>query len=310
MEPPSVIILKSSGSFGMFHSERQDGNSYYLTGLNEPEALLVLHSRSKAANGFGSMKSWRTASAGEILFVMPQDPNRSDWEALPWGIETVKQKLGFKDVRPSTESPAYLEGVLLGSYDQVVDITSEAQIATMRSIKSGMHEYQIPGIIEYTDTRNGAQKSAFPSIIGTGPNSCVLHGELNSRKMQYGDFVVVDIGTRYKFYGTDITRTLLVNGKSNKRQAEVYEIVLKANLTAIEMVAPCVKSKAIHDKAAEIVGEGLVQLGFIKDKSEFRNHYFHGLGHSIGLRVGGRSSMDILETWMVITIEPGIYIRE
>lgn len=368
MEPSSVMILRSSGSFGSFHTERQDGNFYYLTGLNEPEALLVLHSRSKAENGVESMRSRRTASAGEILFVVPQDPDRADWDALPLGIEAAKQKLGFKDVRPSTEFPAYLDSVLLGSFDivymdyqrsrrlmdpltedeqilkmahekgatfklkpgnkilagmgkirseseiglikQAVDLTSEAQIAAIHSIEPDMYEFQLQGIIEYVFTINGAQRSAFPSIIGSGPNSCVLHWELNSRKMQDGDLVIVDIGAEYKLYGADITRTIPVNGKFNRRQTEVYEIVLKANHTAIKMVAPGVKFKAISDKAAEIVGEGLVQLGLIEDKSEFRKYYFHGLGHPIGLRVGGRSSMDTLEPGMVITIEPGIYIRE
>lgn len=367
MQPSSVMILRSTGSFGTFHTERQDGNFYYLTGINEPDAYLILHSQPELDRSAEERFS-RMGFGKEVLFVTPQNPNLADWDAMPLGIKAAKERLRFQDVRPSTEFSAYFDRLLLGNFDvvymdyqhsdrlldpltddeqilnmarekgatfrlkspsqilaemgrirskseislikQAVDITSEAQIAAMCSIKPGMYEYQLQAIIEYVYTLNGAQRSAFPSIIGSGPNSCVLHWELNSRKMVTGDLVVVDIGAEYKLYGADITRTIPINGKFNQRQREVYEIVLAANTAGIEMVAPGIKFEDISKKAAEVVGEGLVKLGLIKDKSEFRQYYFHGLGHPIGLRVGGRTPMGTLEPGMVITIEPGIYIRE
>jgi Xaa-Pro aminopeptidase len=120
----------------------------------------------------------------------------------------------------------------------------------------------------------------------------------------------VDIGAQYNFYSADITRTLPVNGKFSPRQREVYEIVLAANQAAIAMVAPGVDFALISRKAADMIGEGLVKLGLIEDKREYRRYYFHGLGHAIGLRVGTGGGLGKLEPGMVLTIEPGIYIRE
>lgn len=355
MEPNSVAIFRSRGSLGKFHGERQDGNFYYLTGINEPQACLVLS------------KSLRNR-APEILFVMPQNPRLLNWDAQPLGVEGAKQKFGFKDVRASADIQSYFADLLLGVYkimyldierssglmepltsdEQILkrayekgasfkllpardlltefgrarspaeialirkatDITAEAQLAAMRSVQPGLYEYQVQAIIEYVYTLNGAQRSAFASIIGSGKNSCILHWMENSRKMQSGDLVVIDIGAEYKLYGSDITRTIPVNGKFSPRQKEVYEIVLAANTAAIEMVEPGVSFGNISKKAADIVGEGLVKLGLIKNKKEYRKYYFHGLGHSIGLRIGGRGGLGILEPGMVLTIEPGIYITE
>lgn len=356
MEPNSVAIFRSSGSFGRFHVERQDGNFYYLTGINEPQACLI----------FSKSLLSRTP---EVLFVMPQNPRLADWDAMPLGVEGAKKKFGFKDVRSSEDFRSYFEALLLGGHkiiyldierssglmeplsadEQILkrarekgaafkllsagdlltefgrarspsevglirratDITAEAQLAAMRYVQPGLYEYQVQALIEYVYTLNGAQRSAFASIIGSGINSCILHWMENSRKMQSGDLVVIDIGAEYKLYGSDITRTIPVNGKFTPRQKQVYEIVLAANTAAIEMVAPGAKFSEISRKAADIVGEGLVRLGLIEDKKEYRKYYFHGLGHPIGLRVGGRrGGLGILEPGMVLTIEPGIYIRE
>lgn len=367
MLPNSVMILRSKGSLGVFHTEAQDGNFYYLTGINEPQAFLVLVS-PPAPGTSRTLGPGAFRTAREMLFLMPRDSRRPEWDAQPIGLKFANEKMGFKNVRPSSEFKEYFERILLGTYEHIyldyersrglmepltadeqvlkkarekgaafkllppgdilsavgqtrspseialitkaVDITAEAQIAAMQSIKPGMYEYQLQAIIEYVYSLNAAQRSAFASIIGSGINSCILHWMKNDRKMQSGDLVVVDIGAEYNFYGADITRTIPVSGKYSKRQKEVYEIVLAANTAAIDMVAPGVQFRTISNRAAEIVGEGLVRLGLIKDKKEYRKYYYHGLGHFIGLRVGGRARMGKLEPGMVITIEPGIYIRE
>jgi Xaa-Pro aminopeptidase len=193
---------------------------------------------------------------------------------------------------------------------KAVDITAQAQLASWRTVQPGLYEYQVQGLIEYVFTMNGAQRSAFASIIGSGPNSCVLHWMKNSRQMQAGDLVVIDIGALYKLYSSDITRTIPVSGRFTPRQKEIYEIVLMANTAAIDMVAPGIHFDAISRRAADIIGEGLVKLGLIEDKKDYRKYYFHGLGHAIGLGVGGRAGLGILEPGMVLTIEPGIYISE
>jgi len=367
MAPSSVMVLRSAGSFGTFHTAPQNGGFYYLTGINEPGAFLVLFSRHNASDPeiLPNMKQY----AGEsILFVIPQNPERADWDAQPIGIEGAKTKMGFRTAYSASEFADFFDELLLDNPanlymdikkssglrepltedEQLVntarskgadfnikspgeiltemsltrshaeiellrtatDITIEAQRAAITSLKPGMYEYQLQAIVEYVYTLNGAQRSAFPCIIGSGVNSCILHWMVNTRKMESGDIVVIDIGAEYNLYGSDITRTVPVNGKFTKRQRDVYEIVLHANEAAIEMVAPGVDYQKVSDKADEIVGEGLVKLGLIKDKSEFQKYYFHGLSHTIGLRAGGRDEIGILKPGMVITIEPGIYIME
>jgi len=132
----------------------------------------------------------------------------------------------------------------------------------------------------------------------------------NSRKLTDGDMVVVDIGAEYGLYWADITRTIPVNGTFNARQREIYEIVLKANEEAIQMVAPGVAFTDITKKAEEILANGMLRVGLITDMNEFRKYYYHGLGHHIGLINLPGGEIDTLETGMLITIEPGIYIRE
>jgi Xaa-Pro aminopeptidase len=193
---------------------------------------------------------------------------------------------------------------------KAVEITAEAHHTAMRSIQPDMYEYQLDGIIRYVFRINGAPGAGFPCIIGSGPNSVVLHWMENSRKMMNGDMIVVDIGAEYGMYWADITRTIPVNGTFNPRQKEIYEIVLKANEEAIKMVAPGVAFTEITKKVDEILADGMVEIGLIQDKKDFKKYYYHGLGHHIGLINTQGGEIDSLEPGMVITIEPGIYIRE
>ena len=366
MKPNSVMILRSRGSYTTFHAEPQDGNFYYLTGLDEQNAFLVLSKvvgrRPVSSPGVAS------AEAGKIiLFSLPIDETRAAWDALPLGMEGAK-KLGFEDVRPSTEFEDFFDSLLLENIDilymdltkstkvtspfsadeqviqrarekgagfkllspgeiltemgstrseseigflrKAIDITAKSHLAAMRVIKPEMLEYQLQAIVESVQAWNGSRRVAFSTIIGSGVNSCILHWMKNTKTMKAGEVVVVDMGATWNYYTADITRTYPVSGKFSPRQREVYEIVLAANEAAIAMVAPGAAYKDISQKAADIIGEGLVKLGKIKDKSEYRKYYFHGLSHTIGMRVGGNAGLDILKPGMVLTIEPGIYILE
>ncbi len=367
MKSDSVMILRSRGTFGRFHTESQDGNFYYLAGIDEPDAFLVLQKMRFRRFISPPPKSSDPEMGKTVLFVPPREERRADWDALPLGLKGAEE-LGFPDVRPSAEFEDYFDELLLGGVDilymdidrsrrvsepftadeqilrrarekgadfkltppgeiltsmgrtrdaseirmlrKAIDITAEAQLAAMQALRPGMYEYQLQAVIEYVYTLNGSRRVAFPCIIGSGKNSCILHWMLNSKQMNAGEVVVVDIGAQYNFYSADITRTLPVNGKFSPRQREIYEIVLAANQAAIAMVAPGVDFALISRKAADMIGEGLVKLGLIEDKREYRRYYFHGLGHAIGLRVGTGGGLGKLEPGMVLTIEPGIYIRE
>jgi Xaa-Pro aminopeptidase len=205
----------------------------------------------------------------------------------------------------SIKSPAEIEFTR-----RAVDITAEAQREAMRSLKPGMYEYQLDAVIRYVFSVNGSRSVSFPTIIGSGINSVVLHWMENSRKMEEGDLVVVDCGAENEMYTADITRTYPVSGKYTNRQKAIYEIVLKANEEAIKMIAPGVKTADVSHKADSVLADGMVRIGLIKDKADFKKYYYHGLSHQIGLKDAFGGLVSILEPGMIITIEPGIYVRE
>ncbi len=205
----------------------------------------------------------------------------------------------------SKKSPSEIEMMR-----NVINNTAEAQREAARSLKAGMFEYQVDAIIRYVFSVNGSGSVAFPTIIGSGINSVVLHWMENSRKMEDGDLVVVDCGAEKDMYTADITRTYPVSGKYTSRQTAIYEIVLKANEEAIKSVAPGVKMAGVSHIADSVLADGMVRVGLIKDKADFKKYYYHGLSHQIGLKDAYGGLVQVLEPGMIITIEPGIYVRE
>jgi Xaa-Pro aminopeptidase len=205
----------------------------------------------------------------------------------------------------SRKSPSEIEFMR-----RVVDITAEAQREAIRSLKPGMYEYQLDAVIRYVFSVNRSRSVSFPTIIGSGINSVVLHWMENSRKMEEGDVVVVDCGAENEMYTADITRTYPVSGKYTNRQKAIYEIVLKANEEAIIMIAPGVKMADVSHRADSVLADGMLRIGLIKDKADFKKYYYHGLSHQIGLKDAFGGMVSILEPGMIVTIEPGIYVRE
>jgi len=203
---------------------------------------------------------------------------------------------------------------------KAIDITADAHIEVMRAAEPGMYEYELQAIIEYIYRKNGSPRNGFPCIVGSGPNSVVLHYGENNRKTQSGDMVVMDIGAEYGEYTADITRTIPINGKFTKAQREIYQAVLDANKAAIAMVAPGVGYQEVMNAGTEKVKEGLFRLGLITDMEslwQYRVWLTHGIGHWLGLvvhDVGDYRRQDekgrVLEPGMVFTMEPGIYIQD
>lgn len=184
---------------------------------------------------------------------------------------------------------------------KAIDITGKAHLEVMRAARPGMYEYQLEAIIEYVFKYHGAEYPAFPSIVGSGPNATVLHHWENRRQTKDGDLVVMDIGAEYCGYSADITRTIPINGTFSSAQREIYEIVLQAQNTAIAAVKPGVTIRDIHK----------VAKGIIEDAG-YGDYFNHSTCHFLGLdthdvAAGYRSP---LQPGMVITVEPGIYIRE
>ena len=187
---------------------------------------------------------------------------------------------------------------------KAIEITIDAQEATMQLMEPGKKENELQALIEYHYTISGAT-AAFSSIVASGKNSTILHYMENKRTLVSGDLVVVDIGARYNSYCADLTRTYPVSGSFTQRQKEVYELVLQTQAYIANLAKPGVwlSNKNEPDQSLNHLAKK-----FIEDHG-YGEYCIHGIGHFLGLDVHdvGDYSQP-LQVGDVITIEPGIYI--
>lgn len=201
------------------------------------------------------------------------------------------------------------------------DIAAEAHCEAMKTVRPGMQEYQIEALIEQVFRRHGASGPAYTSIVGGGPNATVLHYINNDGELRDGELLLLDAGAEYKGYASDITRTFPINGRYTKAQRDIYDLVLKAQMSCVEMVRPGVTHDQLKQHSIEVLTEGMAELGLLKGKTEelikekkYEKFYMHGLGHMLGIDVHdvGRyyhgTESRALEPGVVMTVEPGIYI--
>ncbi|MBF2076064.1 MAG: aminopeptidase P N-terminal domain-containing protein [Synechococcales cyanobacterium C42_A2020_086] len=204
---------------------------------------------------------------------------------------------------------------------KAAEIAVDAHNRARQFAQPGRYEYEVQAEIEHTFRRRGAMGPAYPSIVASGANACVLHYTENTRQMQDGDLLLIDAGCAYDYYNSDITRTFPVNGKFTAEQKAIYEIVLEAQLQAIAQIRPGTPYKQIHDTAVRVIVEGLLALNLLQGDIEeiikeekYKPFYMHRTGHWLGLDVhdvGVYQHGDVphnLEPGQVFTVEPGIYI--
>ena len=202
------------------------------------------------------------------------------------------------------------------------EITSEAHRAAMAASAAGVNECEIDALIEYTFRRRGSTGSAYTPIVAGGNNACILHYVENDAPLRDGDLLLIDAGAEVEYYATDVTRTFPVNGSFTPAQREIYELVLEAELAAIDAAKPGVPHQQIHDTATGVVVRGLLRLGLLEGSEEsvledesHKRFFMHGTSHWLGLDVHDcgayATSEDAsrpLAPGMVFTVEPGIYI--
>jgi Xaa-Pro aminopeptidase len=199
-----------------------------------------------------------------------------------------------------------------------VDITGEAFHRVFAAAAPNMFEYEIQAEFEYTFKRRGADNWGYPCIVGAGANATTLHYITNQEALADNSLLLMDCAAEYDHYTADITRTIPINGKFTKEQAEIYRIVYEAQEASINrvragaLVGSVHEAKTVQGATSEVIKEGLLRLGLItsKDNDEFRVWYMHGSSHWIGMNVHDVGSYRTpLEPGMVLTVEPGIYIR-
>lgn len=200
-------------------------------------------------------------------------------------------------------------------------ISAQAHIRAMKMCKPGMYEYQIEAEFLHEFRRQGSQYPAYPSIVGGGANSCILHYIENNAQLKDGDLLLIDAGCELDGYASDITRTFPVNGKYTGEQKAIYELVLAAQASAIKKVKPGNHWNDPHEAAVRVMVDGLLDLKLLKgkaddiiEKQEYRKFYMHRTGHWLGMDVHdvGDYKVDgiwrLLEPGLVLTVEPGVYI--
>ncbi len=200
-------------------------------------------------------------------------------------------------------------------------ITREAHELAMRRTRPGMHEYEVEALLLDTFRRHGSERPAYGSIVGSGPNACVLHYRRNDRRIDGGELLLIDAGCEYGYYASDVTRTFPVGRDFSREQQAIYELVLQAQLEGIEMVRPGVTVDEIHRKSIDVITRGLLRLGLLKGELEkivetegYKRFFMHRTSHWLGMDVhdvgayyeAGKARP--LEPGMVLTVEPGIYV--
>jgi Xaa-Pro aminopeptidase len=191
-----------------------------------------------------------------------------------------------------------------------IDITNMAHISLMSTLKPGMTEYQSQAQIEFIFKKSGCESAAFPSIVGGGKNSCILHYETNRKTLLDSELLVVDIGAEYHGYAADITRTLPVNGKFTAEQKKIYELVFAAQEAGIRACLAGNEFGEPGKQAKNIIAKGLMDLGIIQKETDHSIYFMHGTSHYLGLDVHDIGTYGKLSAGNIITVEPGIYIPE
>jgi Xaa-Pro aminopeptidase len=200
-------------------------------------------------------------------------------------------------------------------------ITREAHELAMRRARPGMHEYEVEAMLVDTFRRHGSERPAYGSIVGSGPNACVLHYRKNDRRLEPGDLLLIDAGCEYGYYASDVTRTFPVTGTFSREQQAIYEVVLEAQTSGIAAVRPGTTLDAVHRLSVEVITRGLLRLGLLSGAEQeiietetYKRFFMHRTSHWLGMDVHDVGAYFVegqprsLEPGIVLTVEPGIYI--
>jgi Xaa-Pro aminopeptidase len=205
---------------------------------------------------------------------------------------------------------------------RAASISVQAHRRAMQFTRPGQFEYQIEAELLHEFCRHGARQPAYTSIVASGANACVLHYIGNNAQLKNGDMLLIDAGCETEGYASDITRSYPVNGRFSGAQKEVYEIVLAAQISAIEAAQPGNTWDAPHKAALDVLAQGFIDLKLcqgsvdaVLENESYKKFYMHRTSHWLGMDVHDvgdykiGNNWRILESGMVLTVEPGCYIR-
>jgi Xaa-Pro aminopeptidase len=338
--PNGVIVLfgrTESDSGDLRSGFYQEPNFYYLTGWNQPGAVLMLE------------------PAGDLLFLAPKDPEVEKWTGTKASAQdrNVEAVTGFERVLPAQEFESELLRLMrqyprlyalkgtkleklaplrdisdaqpaiaklrmkkspqeIALIERATNISIEAHRAAWKRAAPGLYEYQIAATMTGVFVENGCERPAYSPIVGSGPNSVFLHYTRNKRRMDSGEILLMDVAAECSAYASDITRTIPVGAGFSKRQREIYGVVLGAQRAAIAAIKPGMTiAKTGPDSLYKIAYDYINSHGKDLHGEPLGKYFTHGLSHHVGLEVHDASDTNApLEAGMVITVEPGVYIPE
>ena len=219
-----------------------------------------------------------------------------------------------------TEARTCKEPEEIAQMQMACDITEKAFRHVLKNIKPGMMEYEVEADITHIFLKNGATGHAYAPIVASGANACVLHYIKNDQQLKNGDLILLDIGAEYANYAADLTRTIPINGKFNKRQKDCYQSVLKVMKAATKLIVPGTTIEKINKEVTLLMEKEMIKLGLFTEKDVknqnpespmYFKYYMHGNSHFIGLDVHDCGTRQIpLKPGMVLSCEPGLYINE
>jgi len=316
-----------------------ESNFYYLTGWTEPGARLLLtpsrevlflphHNERQehyegrrssaedkdvhAVTGFQDVlpiekfesEVDKALAEHETLYALPADP----------AVDKLRQRYAFREISDAApliaklrvkKSPAELAAI-----QHATDVSMEAHRAAWSRTAAGLYEYQVAATIENIFTERGCEGPSYSTIVGSGPNSTVLHYSANHRRMDNGEVVVIDAAAECDSYASDITRTVPVGGKFTPREREIYNIVLGAQKAAFDALKPGARLSGNGDTLTKVAKDYMDAHGKDLHGEGLGKYMLHGIGHQVGIDVHDPNIDGPLEAGMVVTLEPGIYIDE
>jgi Xaa-Pro aminopeptidase len=371
MDENSLLILSGATekvrNDDVHYEFRQDSNFWYLTGLEEPDAIMIMLKKDSTKyilflqqkkieeevwNGYkiGTEKAKKYFLADESFENNQLDKlselilscekiyynlgsSKKIDEMIFEGIENLRKTKSRTGIpNPLIMDPTILIDSmrLIKSKNEIsmiktaIDITSNGFTEAIKCTAYGKYEFEIQEMLEKEFRLSGAKRNGYPSIVASGKNSCILHYISNNEKLKKDSLLLIDAGSEWDYYSADVTRTWPVNGKFSSEEKDIYQIVLEANINAIE---ECKIGNSINDphkKALNTMIEGLRHLNIISESVEeiiekklYVPFYMHSTSHWLGLDVhdAGKykdrdDNFTQFEEGMILTIEPGLYFGD
>lgn len=332
-EPEAVLVLipkREHGEFILFCRERNPERELW-DGLRAGQEGAIADYQADDAfpiNDIDDILPGLIEGRERVYYSIGNNPD-FDQQMMEW-LNSIRSKARMGAQPPKEfvmldhllhDARLYKSPAEIATMQHAADISCRAHIRAMQASQPGLYEYHLEAELDYEFRKGGARLAAYSSIVASGKNACILHYTENNAPLQDGDLVLIDAGCEFDCYASDITRTFPVNGRFSPAQKAIYELVLKANLEAMDYISPQHRWNDAHDVTVRVITAGLLELGLLQGELDelisseaYKPFYMHRAGHWLGLDVHDVGEYKVngewraLEAGMTMTVEPGIYI--